>query len=132
MYRSINHQPKQLAPMRILLTFAAMLLFLSAKAQTITPEQAKDHIGEHITVCGKVTGVRINKINAYLYFGDVYPNYNFTLVIPGKVARRDKARQPYADVFGLKGKDVCLTGKVEQFKQKPGMTLSAFSAMKVQ
>ena len=69
--------------MKVTLIAASLLLAVSAtQAQTIKPEQAKDHIGDSVKVCGKVFQVyqakNSNGQPTYINFGAPYPQSVFT------------------------------------------------------
>ena len=87
-----------------------------AFAGTITPDQAAFHIGEQVTVCGKVYGTRfLNNGPTFLNMGAEYPDNPFTAVI-----MFDKRSSfSYKPEDFLKGKTVCVTGVVKNYKGKP-------------
>ncbi|MCR8561203.1 hypothetical protein KXD93_26335 [Mucilaginibacter sp. BJC16-A38] len=120
--------------MRYLLTITILCFVFAAYAQTITPAQAKDYAGKQVTVCGKIDGLHMNKINVYLDFGGINPNQQFVVVITGKVIRRDQALMPFKDVWELKGKTVCVSGKIVPAKteQKAYLVLSSMDLLKLQ
>ncbi len=71
--------------MKLLLFIVFAFHSISLKAQSITPEQAKDYIGKQVTVCGNITGVytsnKSEKAPTFLNMGGVYPNNTFTVVV---------------------------------------------------
>lgn len=84
----------------------------------ITPEEAIQHIGQQVTVCGKVFGGKyLDKSNGtptLLNIGAAYPNSPFTVVIFGD----NRAQFPYKPEDYLDGKNICVTGKVKEYKGK--------------
>lgn len=100
--------------MKSLLTFLLFLTLAAAKAQTITPEQAKDSIGKTVTVCGEVTGTHSTDKVSFLNLGGKYPNNAFTVV----VFAADVTKLSY-QLSTLNGKNICVSGKVKDYNGKP-------------
>ena len=121
-----------LIAMRCLIIITVLCFVSATHAQTITPAEAKGYAGRQVTVCGRVDNLHVNKINVYLDFGGNYPNQQFEVVISGKVARRDKALKPYRDEWELKGKTVCVSGKIEVSKEHAYIVLRSLSLLKLQ
>ena len=99
---------------------AILMLALSTSAQSnkITAAEAKDHVGETRTVCGKVASTHYASGSkgqpTFLNLDEPYPKEVFTILIWGS----DRAK------FGApetKYKDarVCVTGKITSFRGKP-------------
>ncbi len=72
----------------------AVLLFgisIAAQSERITARQAKDHVGEMETVCGKVVSARYASRSkgqpTFLNLDEPYPNEIFTIVIWGRGIR---------------------------------------------
>ena len=91
-------------------------------AQQITPAQAKDHVGKQATVCGIVASAnfaqRSRRQPTFLNLDKPYPNHIFTAVIWGD--DRAKFGQPEVE---LKGKRVCVSGVIENYKGTPEIIL---------
>jgi len=107
--------------------FAALLLALCASvfaADPIKAAEAKDHIGQTATVCGKVADTRYldesGRRPTFLNFDAKYPNHVFTAVIFGD--DRAKFGTPEKDYLN---KSICVTGKIEEFNKKPQVVLTA-------
>jgi hypothetical protein len=109
-------------PARLSISSSALSLLLtfSTAAQTnkITAAEAKDHVGEVRTVCGKVASTHYASGSkgqpTFLNLDEPYPKEVFTILIWGS----DRAN------FGApetKYKDarVCVTGKITSHKEKP-------------
>ena len=103
-----------------LITSFVLLLAFSTSAQTkkITAAEAKDHVGEVRTVCGKVASTHYSVSTkgqpTFLNLDEPYPRQIFTILIWGS----DRAK------FGMpetKYKDatVCVTGKITSYRGKP-------------
>jgi hypothetical protein len=108
--------------MRIALPFALLIVAGRMVAADIPSAQAKDHIGETATVCGKVADARYLETGShvtFLNFDTPFPNHTFTGFIPGD--SRAKFGTPEKDYLG---KEVCLTGKIQDYNGKPEIVLS--------
>lgn len=88
-------------------------------AAQITPEQAKSHIGERVTVSGVVAQVSASrKGHTYLNFGAAYPNQVFAAVVFASDASQ------FPDLRSLNGKRVAVTGLVKLYRGKPEIVLT--------
>ena len=111
---------------------AVILLSVSpALAQkTLTTTEAKDHIGEQATVCGKVVSTRYAESSrgspTFLNFDQPYPNQVFTLLIWG--SDRSKFGNPETS---YRGKRICVTGKLTSFKGVPEVVASEPAQIKM-
>ena len=94
-------------------------------AQSISANDAASHIGEKVTVCGKVFGGRYFDKNdkTLLNVGAVYPDNPLTIVIEG--ADRKKFSFKPEDKF--LNKEVCVTGEVKEFKGKAEIQVTEVS-----
>jgi hypothetical protein len=110
---------KSLRSLTVAYLFSLLLVFSTA-AQTnkITAAEAKDHVGEIRTVCGKVVSTHYASGSkgqpTFLNLDEPYPKEVFTILIWGN----DRAK------FGTpatKYKDakVCVTGKITSHREKP-------------
>ena len=103
----------------------ALILFLTAFcslrsfSQTVPAAEATKHIGEKVTVCGKVFGGRFfeSSDKTLLNVGGLYPNNTLTIVIEGENRKKFsfKPEEFYTN------KEVCITGEVKEYKGKPEM-----------
>jgi micrococcal nuclease len=103
-----------------LLVAAAILLAVAAQAQQeIKIEELGKHVGDSVTVCTKIySGIFLDRSNGtptLLNAGGLYPNAPLTIFI-GADARKQFKEAP--EVF-FKNKEVCVTGKVILYKDKP-------------
>jgi hypothetical protein len=105
---------------RILGLILFCLAASSVQTQTghITAAEAKNHVGEKATVCGKVVSARFAKDSkgqpTFLNLDEPYPNHIFTIVVWG--SNRDK----FGDIEAkYRVKDVCVTGKITSYQGKP-------------
>ena len=114
-----------------MLAFALLATSPVLAQKTLTATEAKAHIGEQATVCGKVVSTRWAESSrgspTFLNFDQPYPNQIFTLVIWGN--DRSKFDNPETT---YRGKRVCVTGKISAFKGVPEVAASEPAQIKVQ
>src|SRR5215472_4852885 len=95
----------------------------SAYAEPVSPEDAIRHIGESATVCGLVASAKFAANSrsqpTFLDLDKPYPNAPFTAVIFG--SDRPKFGTPETS---LRGKRVCVTGQIRDYRGKPEIILS--------
>lgn len=93
----------------------------SASADKITPAQAKDHVGKHANVCGVVASAnfaaRSRRQPTFLNLDKSYPDHVFTAVI--WIEDRPKFGTPET----LKGRRVCVSGLIEDYRGRPQIIL---------
>jgi micrococcal nuclease len=116
---------------KTLFVLAIMLASGHSYAQQIKPEEAKNHIGDSLTVCGSVDGGKYlenaNRQPTLLDMGGSYPNQALTLLIWGD----NRSRFSYKPEEALRGKEVCVTGKIILYKDKPEIILDSEAQVKV-
>jgi hypothetical protein len=93
-------------------------LFASAQKTRLTAQEAKTHVGETQTVCGKVVSARYAAKSkgqpTFLNLDEPYPKEIFTILIWGD--DRSKFGTPetaYGD------SNVCVTGKIASYRGTP-------------
>ncbi|HLK67494.1 MAG TPA: hypothetical protein VKU19_28855 [Bryobacteraceae bacterium] len=99
-------------------------------ADTIPSAQAKDHVGEMVTVCGKVADTRYlesGRQPTFLNFDKRYPGHTFTGVIFGE--NRSKFGAPEKEYLE---KDICVSGKIELYNGKPQIVIADPGQIKVE
>jgi hypothetical protein len=93
----------------------AVSFAVQARTRHLTAAEAKDHVGENATVCGKVVdshyASRSRGEPTFLNLDKRYPNQIFTIVIWG--SDRPKFGDPEAK---YRDKDVCVTGKITSYR----------------
>jgi len=94
---------------------AAAVAVAAQQTGTITAAEAKDHVGEHATVCGQVASThfaaRSRGTPTFLNLDKPYPNQIFTIVIWG--SDRPKFGDPEQT---YQGKRVCVIGTISSFR----------------
>ena len=108
---------------KLLISLLMLIAGLSALGQAkITAAEAAKHLNEKVTVCDKVFGGKYlnNAGLTLLDVGGSHPNELLTLVI--KSDDRKKFKTPPED--DLKGKKVCITGQIIDYKGKPEIIIT--------
>ena len=105
--------------MRILLSILFVVAATVSYAQVeVNANDIKDHIGDSVKYCGKVSSARLMdrmaNAPAFLNIDGAYPKQVFTVVI-WKQEREKFINKP--EQFYL-NKNVCITGKVEKFREQ--------------
>ena len=115
--------------LHLIFIVSAFVFSFHARAQKTIPEitiaEAKDHVGEKVTICGEIKetfyNVKAKGEPTMLNFGAPYPNQTFACLI----WKDDLVNFDYKPAAYLKGKQVCVTGIVKMYKGKPEMELHA-------
>lgn len=99
---------------------AGLLYTFYTTAQTKVPiEEASKHIGETVTICDKVYGAKFLETSktqpTFLDLGGNVPNQKLTIVISFD-DRKNFTGKPEETFVG---KNVCVTGKLVDYKGKP-------------
>jgi micrococcal nuclease len=104
-------------------TFLALIPALLWAADFFPSSQAKDHVGQTGTVCGKVVSTRFlessNRKPTFLNFDKPFPDHTFTAIIFGD--NRAKFGKPEEDYLQ---KAVCVTGEIKDYNSKPEIELT--------
>ena len=115
----------------LIIGFTLFAIPLALAQKRITTGEAKKHIGEEGTVCGKVVSTRYAESSrgrpTFLNFDQPYPNETFTIVIWGN--DRSKFSEPET---AYRGKHICVTGKISEYKGVPEIAANAPSQVKIQ
>jgi hypothetical protein len=118
-----------------LLTFFVLAPFgINAQSPQVkrwTAVDAKDHIGELGTVCGKVASTRYASTSrgkpTFLNLDKPYPSQVFTVLIWGE--NRDKFGTPEEK---YREKQVCVTGKITEYRGAPEIVVGDPSSVELQ
>jgi hypothetical protein len=108
------------SPGLLITTYLALLLIVvsaSAQSKKITAAEAKNHVGETQTVCGKVVSTHYATSSkgqpTFLNLDEPYPKEVFTILIWGSErAKFGKPEEKY------RNNRVCVTGKITDFRGK--------------
>ena len=93
--------------------------------------QAKDHIDQYATVCGKVVSIKYvenGKSNpTYINLDKKFPDQSFTVVIYGDA----RSGFSYNPEERLNGKTICVKGKIGSYKDIPQIVVSSESQIEI-
>lgn len=117
---------------KLFFTLGVLFNIVAINAQTkIKLDEVSKHIGDSVTVCGKVSDIRYfeNSKNkpTFLNIGAKYPNQQLTLVI------WETVRTLYSGkVEDLFNKEICITGRIILYKDKPEIVINKPEQIMVQ
>jgi len=107
----------------IFLVVALLFSVISFSQTTVKLEDAANHVGDSVKVCGKVADAAFVETMengpTFLNLGAPYPNQLLNLVI-WKDQRNQYDAAP--EKFYV-NKNVCVTGKIETYKNKPQIVI---------
>lgn len=102
-----------------------------AQTKKITAAEAKDHIGDRATVCGKVASTHYAKSSkgepTFLNLDEPYPKEIFTILIWG--SDRGKFGTPESEYKALQ---VCVTGKITTYRGVPEIVANEREQIEIQ
>lgn len=112
--------------MKQIITCLLSLVSLTASAQIkVTPEDAVKHVGDSISVCGKVYGglylANSKGQPTLINIGAAYPHSPFTAVISQKA----RAMFTMAPELYYKGSTICVTGRIALYNGKPQIVVNS-------
>lgn len=123
-------QPSGLRRLAVLLVGVGIAAAVRAETN-IKPADAKDHVGESVTVCGMVASTKFAESTrrqpTFLNLDRPYPDHIFTVLIWG--ADRSKFGTPERD---YQGKRICVRGVIKLYRGKPEIIASEPSQITVQ
>ena len=111
--------------------FISICLWQISFSQTVPLDSVASYVGKTITVCSKVQSTFVtkgDKKTTYINFGKPYPDATFTAVIFESSLEKFK----YTPSEFLKDKNVCITGKVSIYKDKPQIIVSSQEQIKIE
>lgn len=115
----------------LLIAIALLLWSAFARAQTISAAEAKNHVGEKASVCGQVASThyaaRSRGNPTFINLDKPYPNQIFTMLIWGN--DRPKFGEPEET---YRNKQICVTGKISDYKGVPEIIAHEPSQVKMQ
>ena len=110
--------------------FAIFFGFSATAQQEIQIDSGAAHIGKTVMVCSKVFGTHVTKGEkpvTYLNLGAAYPDQKLTLVI----FQKDKPNFPSSPEEYYNLQEVCVTGKLKEYKGKSEMILSTQTEIRI-
>ena len=111
----------------LLLTFGLILTLSPARAETIAPAEAPNHIGQNVTVEGAVSDVQHDESGkvTFIDMGGHYPDNVFA----GIILADDAGKFP--DVDSLDGKTVDITGTIKLYQGRTEILLNDAAQIKM-
>ena len=114
-------------PSCLIALFAISLLGISVtilgQGKKLRASEAKHHIGQQATVCGRVASGRYVPTThgspTFLYLDKPYPNQPFTVIIWGQ--NRAKFKTPETT---YRDKSICVTGRIGIYRGEPEIIAS--------
>jgi hypothetical protein len=116
-----------ITPLRYAALFVAISLFATdlptlGQGKKLTTTEAKNHIGQQATVCGRVANWRHESSRGNPTFLDLdkpYPNQPFSVVIWAK----NRAR--FRDPEDYRNRNICVMGRIGSHRGRPEMIISS-------
>lgn len=109
----------------------ATVPIIHAQTKKISAAEAKDHVGERATVCGKVASTRYASKSkgqpTFLNLDQPYPQKIFTVLIWGE--DRSKFGEPESKYEDRK---ICVTGKITSYQGEPEIAASNPDQLEIQ
>ena len=122
---------KHVRSLAVLVTCFLAIPCVHAQTQKITAAEAKNHISDRVTVCGKVASTHYAKNSkgepTFLNLDEPYPKEIFTILIWG--SDRGKFGAPESEYKGLR---VCVTGKITTYRGVPEIVAGEREQIEVQ
>ena len=113
-----------------LISFISVIFTLKGFSQTISLDSVMNYVGKEVTVCAKVQSISVSKSEkktTYINFGKPYPNQTFTVVIFEESLKNFS----YIPSEQLKDKNVCITGTIILYKDKPEIIVKSETDIKI-
>jgi hypothetical protein len=109
----------------ILIAISCLATFSAFAQKEIKINDAKNHLSDTVKICTKIYGGKFLEKDTLtlLNAGGYYPDAPLTIVIRAD-ARKEFNINP---VEYYKGMEVCVTGKIELFKDKPQIVVTTKS-----
>lgn len=106
----------------LLTTLALLSLLVTRSAEPdkqIPAKETGQHVGETVSVTGKVTGVRtLDSGMTLVNLGGPYPDQACTIVV------RPQHAKAVGDISGFDGKTITVRGTITAYKGKPQIEIS--------
>ena len=112
----------------VLAAIFTMAVFLSSAQTKIPVDSVSKHIGDSVTVCADVYGVKSLEKLTFINLGAAHPNALLTVVIFAKDLPAFNGSPEL--LYG--NKKLCVSGKLETFKGKTQMVITKPGQVSVQ
>jgi DNA/RNA endonuclease YhcR with UshA esterase domain len=112
----------RMIPMFVITAVLGVVGTLTSAAATLSAADAKNHIGEQATVCGKVASERTATGSrgepTFINLDTAYPNQIFTILIWGE-------NRSYVGPLPSDGERVCATGRIQEYRGVPEIVVKS-------
>jgi DNA/RNA endonuclease YhcR with UshA esterase domain len=102
----------------LIISITFLFIFPSQAKDTIATTEAKNYIGTHQTVCGRVSNSKyassVRGQPTFINLDKAYPNHIFTIVIWGE----NRKNFDFAPEDFYSGKYLCVMGKISIYRGK--------------
>lgn len=98
---------------------------VATPSRKIGAAEAQDNYERRLTVTGTVAQVSMREKLVYLNLDQPFPKSPFTAVI------FSRSTNQFGDLKSLQGKSVEITGRIEEYKEKPQIVLNSTNQLKV-
>lgn len=105
-----------------------MAVFLSAAQTKMPVDSVSKHIGDSVTVCAEVYGIKSLEKLTFINLGSAHPNAPLTVVIFAK----DLAAFNGSPELLYGNKKICVSGRLETFKGKTQLVITKPEQIAVQ
>ena len=116
---------------KTLLLIASICITQLSFSQTVSADSIAKYEGKTVTVCSKVIETHVSggdKKNVTLNFGKPFPKNTFAVFI----AEGDVANFKNNPAEFYKDKNICITGPVKMYKDKPEIVVTKEDQIKIQ
>jgi hypothetical protein len=118
--------------MSVLLLLSFSIALSAASQINMKLDDAASHVGDSVKTCGKVADIRFMETAkgqpTLINLGAAYPNQLLTVVIWEDLRKQfDKAPE---ELF--KDKEVCITGRIELYRDKPQIVIRSKEQIQIQ
>ena len=111
------------------LTVSIFILSISFGQTKVPVDSVSKYIGEKVTVCSEVYGVKSFDKTTYINVGASYPNAPLTIVIFKKELDNNFTETP-EKLYG--NQQICVTGMVKEFKGRAEIIVSHPREIKIE
>ncbi|CAM4447402.1 hypothetical protein [Vibrio agarivorans] len=98
---------------------------ITVQSSTISARDAREYTDTYQTVCGRLAQVTRFSRGVYLNFEYPFPDHTFSAVIWD--SDYQQITETNGDLRGLVHSDVCVTGKIEEYRNRAQITLNKTS-----
>jgi hypothetical protein len=115
----------------LFLVVSINVMSIAFSADTITPEDAINYIGQQATVCGNVASVHFSSKSkgqpTFINLNRPYPHQIFTILIWGS----DRSKFSSTPEKYYNNKKICVSGTIQQYKGMPEIIAKSSSQIEV-